>query len=237
MKRDATLANLLSETLEQVQEHARLIGVYLAILVPVSTVAGVFGADPSGPFNFGFGFQLTSDLFSQGLVALAFGLIAFVLSIALTYWLYAGMVRGTMAMDFDRFWPYLGIYILSSIAIAFGLLLVLVPGIILAVRWCPILPLVVRGQTPAMDTFGESWKMTSGAGWSIFGAIIVLGIAMIVVSGVIVGGSVFGGSNSLIASAMEALAEHGSTAVFAAFAVGAYRLLQDDEDELTEIFE
>ena len=157
--------------------------------------------------------------------------------IAMSYWLYAGMVRGTSSPGFDRIWPWIGIYILSLLGIVFGIVLLVVPGIILAVRWAVVLPLVIEGKIPAMDTFGESWSLTRGRGWSIFGAAVILVIGMWIVAAIIAGFAfATGGLFATGAVIAGAISETFFSAVFIAFSVGAYRLLRDDSEELAEVF-
>ena len=143
-----------------------------------------------------------------------------------------------MSPGFDRFLPFVGIYILSLIGIVFGLVLLIIPGIMLMVRWTPLMSLVVDRQSGAFDAFGDSWEMTRGRGWSIFGAAIILAILMAIASAVLNGLALFGGSGgTIIASAVQAVTDQVSTVLFAGFAVGAWRLMRDNREDLAEVFE
>lgn len=236
MRSEATLSRLLSETFDVVGANSRLALIYVAIMVPVSVGSEVF----VGP---GLLRDFVPDMVSgSGATMAAFGFLSisvavaqFVVGMAAYYWLYAGMMQRTVSPGFGRVLPFIGVYILASIGVIFGLVLLIVPGLILAVRWCVALPLAAGTDTPALDTFGESWAMTTGRGWSIFGAIVVLAVILMVVS------SVLGATTSFIgsfgATVIGALSEHVTAVLFAAFAVGAYRLLRDGKDEITEIFE
>nr|WP_255548273.1 glycerophosphoryl diester phosphodiesterase membrane domain-containing protein [Erythrobacter ani] len=158
--------------------------------------------------------------------------------VVVTYWLYAGMVGRTAAPGFERFWPWLGVYILSSLGILFGFAMLIVPGIILCVRWAMVLPLVIGAKGPAMASFGESWEKTRGHGWPIFGAFVVLFIGLLIV-GLILDGltELIGGSSSIPELIIMAASEGIYTAIFVALSVAIYRLLNSNTDELAEVFE
>ncbi|QUL38948.1 glycerophosphoryl diester phosphodiesterase membrane domain-containing protein [Erythrobacter sp. JK5] len=239
MNSEATLSNLLTATFDQIGEHARLVAIFLAVMVPVGTVAlALDSGGNSELFGFDTGLMITPAIFEQGIVTATIGLAVFVAGVIMHYWLYAGMVRRSTALSFSRFLPFVGIYILATIGMVFGFILLVIPGFILLVRWIAVLPLVLAGDDPAMDSFGNSWEMTRGRGWSIFGAMVVLLVLLIIAAGIIGGATyLLGGDGSIGAMAVESLADHASAVLFAAFAVGAFRLMHDSSEELTEMFE
>lgn len=237
MKREATLSNLLNQTFAELQANAQLIGIYLAIAIPLGAITNFFQGGDTTIAGIDFGFGIGENLLALGAVAAIVILVALIASFVLHFWLYAGMVRRTTALDFHRFWPWLGIYILSMIGIIFGLIFLIVPGVILAVRWLIVLPLVIEGRMPAMDTFGASWEAVRGHSWSVFGAGVILLILVWIIAAVLGGSTLLlGGPNSIPGAIVTALSESVSTVVFVAFAVGGYRLLRDDTEELAEVF-
>jgi hypothetical protein len=238
MNDHVNLSGLLSATADELRANGQVAGVYLALMIPVSAASQMFeGGGGSNFASLGGGFELTEALLQQGAFAGAFVFAAFVVGVVANYWLLAGMTRRTLAPGFDRFLPYVGIYILSTIAIGFGLVLLIVPGIILLVRWIPLLPLVIDRHSGAMGAFDDSWAITRGHGWSIFGAVVILIFATMVAAGIVGGfGLIGGGAGAIVASALGAAAEQLSTVLFAAFAVGAWRLMRDNRDELAEVF-
>ena len=239
MRSEPTLSNLLSATFEQIGESARLIVIYLAVMVPLGTLSLYFErSGGSSDFGFDFGIILTESLFAQGMLAVAVVVGVFVVSLVLYYWLYAAMLRRTASPSFGRILPFLGIYILSALGIGFGFVLLIVPGLILIVRWVAVLPVVLAEDRPAMDSFGDSWEMTRGHFWSILGAIVILFVMAIIVAGIFGGAAiVLGGEGSVGALAIDSLVEQATSTLFVAFAVAAYRLMHHTSEELTEMFE
>jgi hypothetical protein len=81
-----------------------------------------------------------------------------------------------------RFFPIIGMAILQTIAVGFAMLLLLVPGIILLVRWGAALPACVVEERGPIESLSRSWHLTKGYGWSIFGIMAILMIVNVVVS-------------------------------------------------------
>jgi uncharacterized membrane protein len=112
-------------------------------------------------------------------------------------WAYLRAARGETPDVADLFVAFRGDYwqaVLTSIllhaAIAIGTMLLVVPGIIAAVRlsWAPYL--VIEEKVDAVAALRESWERTRGHGWTIFGiwllAIpILLGGVILLVVGLI----------------------------------------------------
>lgn len=239
MNSGPTLSNLLSATFDQIGENTRLIAIYLAVMVPLETISlAIQGPGSGSDLGLNFGFLLSASVLAQGALAIAAVVGVFVVGLILYYWLYAGMAVRSLSPSFGRFLPFFGIYILSTLGITFGLVLLLIPGLILIVRWLLVLPMVLTSDKPAMDTFGESWSATSGHSWSIFGAIVILFFILIIAAGIIGGASyLLGGDGSVGAMAIEAFVDRGSGVLFIAFALGAYGLMHDKREDLTEMFE
>lgn len=78
----------------------------------------------------------------------------------------------------------LGLVLLSGIATFAGLALLIVPGMILAVRWAIAVPLLVGERAGVIQALRESWRQTKGHGWPILGALLVVFLpAYLLVSG------------------------------------------------------
>ncbi|GMN01734.1 glycerophosphoryl diester phosphodiesterase membrane domain-containing protein [Erythrobacter sp. MTPC3] len=238
MNEQATLGNLLNQTVEEIRENARAIGIFLAMWIPIGAITTYIDPSSSNAMGFGFGFMLTESLMAKGILAVIVVIASTIAGVVLLYWLLAAIVRQTISPGFDRFWPWFGIYLLSSIGIVFGFLILIVPGIILAIRWVMVLPLVVEADTPAMDTFGESWNRVRGYSWSILGAALILFVGVLIISSVIGGAFALADQLTSIPGVIAvAVADGISTVLFIAFPVAVYRLLHNNADELAEVFE
>ncbi|MGC1300731.1 MAG: hypothetical protein WA840_00020 [Caulobacteraceae bacterium] len=78
--------------------------------------------------------------------------------------------------------PLLGLTILLVIALMVGFILLIVPGVILAIVWSVTTPAVVLEGTGVFGSFGRSSALTRGSRWSIFLLYLLWGLAIIVVS-------------------------------------------------------
>lgn len=79
-------------------------------------------------------------------------------------------------------WPLLGAAILAAIGIGFGLLLLVVPGLILMTIWSVIAPVIVIERKGVIESFGRSRELVRGNGWRVFGVILTVFFIAIVVS-------------------------------------------------------
>ena len=148
-------------------------------------------------------------------VYLLLGLISLVLTLALgwfgailgafvgiigVFWLQGALVEAvadirdgradlTMGQTFSRAQQHIGPLaiagILAGLAIAVGLLLLIVPGLYLLTIWSLLIPVIVLERRPVMEAFGRSRELVSGYGWSAFGVIvlcflILLGVSLVV---------------------------------------------------------
>jgi hypothetical protein len=83
--------------------------------------------------------------------------------------------EGLLAADLSgAVGAFIGVSILSGLGILLGLLLLIVPGIFLLLRWAPAVPLVLGiERLRATDALGESWRRTQGH-WPAIGAAYAL---------------------------------------------------------------
>lgn len=77
--------------------------------------------------------------------------------------------------------------ILAGIGIAFGLLLLIVPGLYLMTRWSMLGPAIVLERLGAGAAFTRSHELVRGNGWTVFGLLVLLFLGNVVVGGVITG--------------------------------------------------
>jgi hypothetical protein len=82
--------------------------------------------------------------------------------------------------------PLLGLGIVVGLGVIAGLILLIVPGVILAIRWCVAAPVVVVEKLGIMASMGRSAKLTEGNRWAIFGLLVVYAIIVWILSVVVV---------------------------------------------------
>ena len=89
----------------------------------------------------------------------------------------------------DRVTPHLTTLalagLLAGIAITFGFILLIVPGLFLLTIWSLIVPTIVLEGKSAGESFGRSRELVKGNGWSVFG-VIVITIGAVIVASIIV---------------------------------------------------
>lgn len=98
------------------------------------------------------------------------------------------------------FFPLLGLGILASLGMGFAFVLLIVPGVILAVLWSVAAPAVVVEKRGVLESFQRSRDLTRGYRWNVFGLLVIyiiltwiLGAAIAAVS-FAAGGTITGGS-------------------------------------------
>ena len=69
--------------------------------------------------------------------------------------------------------PLLLAGLLAGLGIAFGFLLLIVPGLFLITIWAVIAPVIVVEKTGVMEAFGRSRALVRGHGWTVFGIVVV----------------------------------------------------------------
>jgi hypothetical protein len=72
----------------------------------------------------------------------------------------------------SRLLPLIVAYIAISVAAGIGLVLLVVPGIFLAVKWSMTFPVIVAERAGAFDAMRRSWELTRGHWWRVFGTLL-----------------------------------------------------------------
>lgn len=104
-----------------------------------------------------------------------------------------GQVGAILSSIADRIWPLVWVGIVSGLAIGFGLVLLLVPGLFLLVIWSVFQPVIVV-EGVSFDSLGRSRALVKGNGWNVFGLMVVvlalslLAFALTALIGGIIGG-------------------------------------------------
>jgi hypothetical protein len=76
--------------------------------------------------------------------------------------------------------------IVWAIALFFGFLLLIVPGLILLTIWAVFAPAIVVERVGVFESFGRSRELVKGNGWQVFGAIILAFLILVLFSIVMV---------------------------------------------------
>lgn len=127
-------------------------------------------------------------------------LIALVLSVVGAFWLQGALIEAvrdvrdgridtTIGELYERTRPRLAPLIAAGIVaafgIAFGLVLLIVPGLYLLTRWALIPAVIVIEKLSAGDSFNRSWELTRGYGWSVFGSLVVAFLLYAIAQGIL----------------------------------------------------
>jgi hypothetical protein len=105
-------------------------------------------------------------------------------------------VTDCLSVGLRSFLPILGIGIMWYFAIVFGLVLLVVPGLMLLVAWAVCIPVYVIERTSLTGVFGRSAELTRGNRWRIFGLFVLYVVALIIVEAVL---GVFGNAGRIAA--------------------------------------
>ena len=81
-----------------------------------------------------------------------------------------------IGVGFGRFFPVLGVSILSVILVVLGFIAVIVPGIILICMFYVATPAAVIERAGVTGALGRSSELTKGHKWQIFGLVFLLGL-------------------------------------------------------------
>ena len=87
----------------------------------------------------------------------------------------------------SKFLPLLGLGILVALGVGFGMLLLIVPGIILALMWMVSSPVMMTENLGVIDSMKRSAELTSGSKGMLFLLMIIYLIAAAVIGSVIGG--------------------------------------------------
>jgi hypothetical protein len=140
------------------------------------------------------------------------------------------------------FGSYFGMSLLEGLGIIAGVLLLIVPGIILAVRWSVAGPYLLCERSGVSDALGRSFERTKGSGWIIFG-VSLLG-ALPILAAALIGGIAGAlsvtvsdsGPPDLLLSVVDNALGAVTSAYFTVLSVAAYKLLFRPHLGIAEVF-
>jgi hypothetical protein len=169
-------------------------------------------------FAVNIAFGLVGNTIDSTFGSIVFQLLSFIVGIILAM----GLIRASLAVcegrtpqvsmlfETDGFGPYLVASILVGLGVFVGLILLIIPGIILAVMWQFFgYAIVQEPTTRATDAITRSAEITRGYRWPLFGLILLLLLINLV---------------GLLACLVGVIFTYGITAVTVAY---AYKTLSD----------
>jgi membrane-anchored glycerophosphoryl diester phosphodiesterase (GDPDase) len=148
-----------------------------------------------------------------------------VIGVFFSYQLLKAMIERTGLRsrgDGDVFLTYFGLAVLYGLAVALGLILLVLPALFLISRWCLAQPLVVARGDGVMRAFGESWQRTSGNEFPIIVVVLLFVMVPIVIS--VVAGVMLPKDN-LIGIAIAQLATSASSLLSLAMGTALYGIV------------
>ncbi|HZV84937.1 MAG TPA: hypothetical protein VFF48_08125, partial [Brevundimonas sp.] len=102
---------------------------------------------------------------------------------------------GALSVGLRFFFPLLGLAILMGLGLGLGFLLLIVPGVILAVMWLVASPALVVENRGIFDSFQRSRDLTRGNRWMIFALLVVYVVLSSMISWLVVGVGVAAGGS------------------------------------------
>jgi hypothetical protein len=206
VQRKLEIGRVFKDTFAVIRRQAPLLlGITFAIYILPTTVSGLIrmslmratGASPKAPF------AIFNSPAYWGLLLVGLLLGNFVLACQLEIAIADLEGRRPALVDvlklaLRKCLPLLAGTILLALGLWVGMLVLFVPGIILAVMWAVVLPAVVGETSNVFRAFGRSRALTRGNRWRIFGLVLLVLLLLLILDGVLIGAS--GGLRSMIAN-------------------------------------
>jgi len=123
----------------------------------------------------GAGVAVDTGALSEG-ASQILNLVLSIGSLVLQYWIVRAQLGelGYTLPDGARFPAFFVMGLVGMLAIILGLILLVVPGLVLLVRWSMATPIVIGSNTGAIASLGESWRVTRGNSWPVLGASLAI---------------------------------------------------------------
>jgi hypothetical protein len=94
-------------------------------------------------------------------------------------------LRQSFMAGFPVLLPLIGLIMLWTIGVAFGMILLLVPGIILLLMWSVAIPALIEERRGIFAAFSRSRDLTRGSRWKILGVAVILLVSYMLLAGVL----------------------------------------------------
>ena len=249
MDHEADVSGILSQTVDVASGAGRAVAVYVLALGLFSGIGGLLGlaSMEDDMFSVGFNYDFMVGE-TAGFLGSLFEIAGLVLFVVASYFLLAQMMAavGRPMRRGQRFWSFVGMSIFAMIGVMIGFVLLIIPAAILIVRWSAANGFVLGGEHSVTQALGASWEATDGHGMSIFGAGLVLWIALAVLSAVVVGvvaGVGLAGAGAAfsplvaLAMAVSGFVEAFGNAVSFAFSIAVFHLVAPADTAVADVFE
>lgn len=151
-----------------------------------------------------------------------------------------------LGMAISMFFPIMGITLLTTLGVSIGFALLIVPGIVLALRWLVTVPVLVSEKCGVSGSMSRSTELTEGSRWPLL-ALLFIGIVVIAAVAVsselalMLLGPKFGAVGTVSAAGLSSVLSALAEIAFSLVSTVAYvelRLIRDGTDinDLAEIF-
>ena len=249
MEREASVGGILGQTVDVLGAAGRAVVIYVLVLGLFAGIGGLFGL-ASLDDNF-FSAQWINGRFetqSTGLLSGLFEFAGLILFVIASYLLLKELMAaiGRPMRAGSRFWSFVGMSILAVIGTMIGFVLLVIPGIIVMVRWSAANGYVLNGEHSVTESLGASWEATDGHGLSIFGAGLLMWIVLAVIGatalGIITGVGAPGAAGLFspmfaIWVALSGFMEAFSNAASFAFSIAVFHLVAPASTAVADVFE
>jgi hypothetical protein len=159
----------------------------------IFTLVAIIAALPN---QLGGDFESSAGAIRSGIVFIVSVILYFVGQAVILYGAFQAMrgrnviIGDAVGRAFSRFLSLLGISILVFLGVAVGMMLLVIPGIMLALRWAVAVPACVVENKGPLDSMRRSAELTKGHRWKIFGMwvlLVILAIVIVIIASVLAG--------------------------------------------------
>jgi hypothetical protein len=166
--RELKIGTIIDKTLAVIERCATAALIYFVALTVIDGAVGYFSLSMTAPLQ-----------------QVAIRLLEALVGLVCAYAFIDAMVRKTglrSRTGGDVFLPYLGLYIVYTIGVVLGFILIIFPGLYIMARWSIAQPmLIARGGGP-MQALGDSWEETEENAFQILIATLIFLIPAIAIS-------------------------------------------------------
>ena len=229
----ANFSGIMGETFSLIGNGLRDIALFVVVVGIVNAIGPMFGLASPSEHLVGFDYSVTGE---YGALGALYQLAALIFSGVAGYYLMIRFLhqRGRPAQGAAGILPYIGMTIISTIAVVLGLILLLIPGIYIWVRWSASTGFLISGGASITDSLSASWRATKGSGWPIFLVTLVLVIGLLAMGGAL--GAVTLITSETVTLVLSGFAEAGASALMSALAIAIYLLVSTDQSSVEDIF-